>query len=143
MALTIMVGRAVGSSSRHALHLEAVACSWDELWGLSSLGLAWKEGLPSRQPRWRHSVDTMLGPFFFFFFWYGDQGFMFGLFDIVNGLRPSLAARCADVVSLSLWPVSGPWKSHSRDSSCVKALNKRKMPARDSRPLRRLGSSAC
>lgn len=60
MALMIMVGRAMGSSSRRALHLEAVAAP-----GMGcGVPQAWEEGLPSRQPRWRHSVDTVLGPFF-------------------------------------------------------------------------------
>lgn len=53
MALIIMVGRAVGSSSRHALHLEAVACSWDELWSLKP-----GPGLGGRPPKQATEMET-------------------------------------------------------------------------------------
>lgn len=45
--------------------------------------------------RWRHSIDTVLGAFF----WYGDDQYflivpVIELFDIVGGLRPSQVVRC-------------------------------------------------
>lgn len=42
-------GKTMEASSQACPDLEVLACSWNGLWIPLSLGVAWEEGLPSRQ----------------------------------------------------------------------------------------------